>query len=80
MSRKRILILLLVAAVLGGTTVYATWFRRDNALQGSGTVEARDIRVGSKVSGRIDKVLVRLKGGGWAFDEPKQKTFTAKIE
>ena len=29
------------------------------ALQGSGTVEARDIRVGSKVGGRIDKVLVR---------------------
>ena len=59
MSRKHILIVLLVAAVLGATTVYATWFRRDNALQGSGTVEARDIRVGSKVGGRIDKVLVR---------------------
>ncbi len=59
MTRKRILILVLVAVILGGTTVYATWFRRDNALQGSGTVEARDIRVGSKVGGRIDKVLVR---------------------
>jgi HlyD family secretion protein len=59
MTRKRVLILVLVAVVLGGTTVYATWFRRDNALQGSGTVEARDIRVGSKVGGRIDKVLVR---------------------
>jgi HlyD family secretion protein len=59
MNRKRILIILLVAAVLGGTTLYATWFRRDNTLQGSGTVEARDIRVGSKVGGRIDKVLVR---------------------
>jgi len=59
MNRKRILIILLVAAILGGTTVYATWFRRDNTLQGSGTVEARDIRVGSKVAGRIDKVLVR---------------------
>jgi HlyD family secretion protein len=59
MNRKRLLIILLVAAVLGGTAVYATWFRRDNALQGSGTVEARDIRVGSKVGGRIDKVLVR---------------------
>src|SRR5580704_8810666 len=59
MSRKRILIILLVAAILGGTAAYATWFRRDNALQGSGTVEARDIRVGSKVGGRIDKVLVR---------------------
>jgi len=59
MNRKRILIILLVAAILGGTALYATWFRRDNALQGSGTVEARDIRVGSKVGGRIDKVLAR---------------------
>jgi HlyD family secretion protein len=59
MTRKRVLILVLIAVVLGGTTVYATWFRRDNALEGSGTVEARDIRVGSKVGGRIDKVLVR---------------------
>ncbi len=58
MNRKRILVIVLVVIVLGGTTVYATWFRRDNALQGSGTVEARDIRVGSKVGGRIDKVLV----------------------
>src|ERR1700680_1366127 len=59
MTRKRVVLLILVAVVLGGTSVYATWFRRDNALQGSGTVEARDIRVGSKVGGRIDKVLVR---------------------
>jgi multidrug resistance efflux pump len=59
MTRKRVFILILVAVILGGTTVYATWFRRDSALQGSGTVEARDIRVGSKVGGRIDKVLVR---------------------
>src|SRR5208337_4560009 len=59
MRSKRIFILILVVLILGGTTVYATWFRRDSALQGSGTVEARDIRVGSKVGGRIDKVLVR---------------------
>jgi len=59
MTRKRVFILVLVAVILGGTTVYATWFRRESALQGSGTVEARDIRVGSKVGGRIDKVLVR---------------------
>jgi HlyD family secretion protein len=58
MTRKRALILVLVAVIVGGTAVYATWFRRDNVLQGSGTVEARDIRVGSKVGGRIDKVLV----------------------
>lgn len=59
MNRKRVFIIVLAAVVLGGTTVYATWFRRDNALQGSGTVEARDVRVGSKVGGRIDKILVR---------------------
>jgi HlyD family secretion protein len=59
MTRNRILLLVLVAGVLAGTAVYATWFRRDDALQGSGTVEARNIRVGSKVGGRIDKVLVR---------------------
>jgi multidrug resistance efflux pump len=60
MKRKRIAIVVVVlAAIVGGTAVYATWFRRDNGLQGSGTVEARNIRVGSKVGGRIDQVLVR---------------------
>ena len=59
MNRKRILILLAAAAALAATALFAGWFHRDNALQGSGTVEARNIRVGSKVGGRIDKVLVR---------------------
>lgn len=59
MSRKLIFTLIVVAAAVAATAVYATWFRRDHALQGSGTVEARDIRVGSKVGGRIDKILVR---------------------
>jgi HlyD family secretion protein len=59
MTEKRVVALILVAVVLGASAVYATWFRRDTALEGSGTVEARDIRVGSKVGGRIDKVLVR---------------------
>jgi HlyD family secretion protein len=59
MNRKRILILLIAAVALAVTGLYAGWFRRDTALQGSGTVEARNIRVGSKVGGRIDKVLVR---------------------
>src|SRR5258707_306829 len=58
MSRKRILILLAAATVLTATVLYAGWLRRDTALQGSGTVEARNIRVGSKIGGRIDKVLV----------------------
>jgi HlyD family secretion protein len=59
MKKRPIVILIAVAAVVGGTAVYATWFRRDNGLQGSGTVEARNIRVGSKVGGRIDQVLAR---------------------
>ena len=61
MSRKGfvVLILGLVAAVLAATAFSAGWFRRESALQGSGTVEARDVRVGSKIAGRIDKVLVR---------------------
>jgi HlyD family secretion protein len=60
MNRKRILILLAAAAALAATGLYAAgWFHRDTALQGSGTVEARNIRVGSKIGGRIDKVLVR---------------------
>ena len=59
MNRKLILVLVAVAAAVAVTAVYATWFRSDNSLQGSGTVEARNIRVGSEVGGRIDKVLVR---------------------
>src|SRR6266568_5006852 len=59
MTRKRTLIIILIAVIGGATAVYATWFHRDTSLQGSGTVEARDIRVGSKIGGRIDKVLVR---------------------
>lgn len=59
MTRKALWIVLGVAAVLAATAVYAGWFRRDTALYGSGTVEARDVRVGSIVGGRIDQVLVR---------------------
>lgn len=61
MSRKGFIILILglVAAVLAATAISAGWFRHESALQGSGTVEARDVRVGSKIGGRIDQVLVR---------------------
>src|ERR1700687_1782676 len=60
MTRTRILIFLIAAIVLAALVYfYSGWFRHDTALQGSGTVEARDIRVGSKIGGRIDKVLVR---------------------
>jgi len=61
MSRKGFIILIgvLVAAALTAAAFSTGWLRRDSALQGSGTVEARDIRVGSKIGGRIDQVLVR---------------------
>jgi HlyD family secretion protein len=62
MNRKGLVILILAIMMVAGTVLTTRWFerRRDAAtLQGSGTVEARYIRVGSKVGGRIDKVLVR---------------------
>jgi HlyD family secretion protein len=60
MNRKRVIVIVLVVLGIGaGLAFSAGWFRRDSSLQGSGTVEARDIRVGSKVGGRIEKVLVR---------------------
>ena len=59
MNRKRLIVIVLIAAALGVTVYAAGWFRHDSALQGSGTVEAHDVRVGSKIAGRIDKVLVR---------------------
>lgn len=59
MNRKRILVLLILIAVAAVAAYSMGWFHRDTGLTGSGTVEARNIRVGSKVGGRIDKVLVR---------------------
>lgn len=59
MNRK-ILIPVFLAAALIGLAVYSSgMLHRDASLRGSGTVEARNIRVGSKIGGRIDKVLVR---------------------
>jgi len=58
-NRKRLIPVVLVLAIVAAVAIYAAgWFHKDNALQGSGTVEARNIRVGSKVGGRIDQVLV----------------------
>lgn len=59
MTRKRVTFIIVLVVAVAATALYAGWFRRDTALQGSGTVEARNIRVGSEVGGRIDKVLVR---------------------
>jgi multidrug resistance efflux pump len=59
MKRRIIIIVVIVIAALAVTGVYAGWFRKDMSLHGSGTVEARNIRVGSKIGGRISQVLVR---------------------
>ena len=57
MKRKR---LIGIAIVLGlGVAAYVWASSRPQPLVASGTVEARDIRVGSKVGGRIEQVLVR---------------------
>jgi multidrug resistance efflux pump len=52
-------VLVLLAIVIAAGFFFVGWFHHENGLQGSGTVEARNIRVGSEVGGRIDKVLVR---------------------
>ena len=59
MNRKRVMILVALAALAAVAAYSMGWFHRENGLQGSGTVEARNIRVGSKIGGRIDKILVR---------------------
>jgi multidrug resistance efflux pump len=57
MKRKRLIV---IAIVLGlGVAAYVWASSRPQPLVASGTVEARDIRVGSKVGGRIEQVLVR---------------------
>ena len=59
MKRKLLISVVVIAAIAAVGTYSMSWFHRDTALRGSGTVEARNIRVGSKIGGRIDKVLVR---------------------
>ncbi len=60
MTRKRTVWLIGIAAAgLAGLALFFILFHRGEALQGSGTVEARNIRVGSEVGGRILEVRVR---------------------
>ncbi len=59
MKRKLPILVLIVACLVAVAGYSAGWFHHDTTLQSSGTVEARNIRVGSKIGGRIDKVLVR---------------------
>ncbi len=70
MNRRRILLVVAVLLALGG----GLWFllsRRpaDRPLELSGTVEARDVEVGSLLGGRIGKVLVE-EGATIAAGQP----------
>jgi multidrug resistance efflux pump len=59
MNRKLLIPILVLAALIGLAVYSSGMLHRHGSLHGSGTVEARNIRVGSKIGGRIDKVLVR---------------------
>ncbi len=61
MNRKKKLLwsLVLAAAVLSLLAAYLLARGRSGGLEGSGTIEARNIHVGSKVGGRILEVRVR---------------------
>ncbi|HEY1250800.1 MAG TPA: efflux RND transporter periplasmic adaptor subunit [Thermoanaerobaculia bacterium] len=58
--KKKGLLLLLVAAVLlaGGGALYVSKRNRPKPLILSGSIEARDVEVGSLIGGRVSKVLV----------------------
>ena len=59
MTRKRIVIIAVVVIAVGVAATAAFSWMKPKSLQASGTVEARNIHVGSKVGGRIEKVMVK---------------------
>src|SRR5260370_6682038 len=56
MNRK-VLIPIIIAAALAALGA-RSFFKRDNSLTASGTLEARNVSVGSKIGGRITPGLV----------------------
>ncbi len=57
---KRTIIIGLIVLVAGAAYAAHVWFgSKSDALLASGALEARNINVGSKVGGRVEKVLVR---------------------
>ena len=56
--KAKVLIAILILAAIGVVFGARTWLRRDDSVTASGTLEARNITVGSKVGGRITQVLV----------------------
>ncbi|MBV9072992.1 MAG: HlyD family efflux transporter periplasmic adaptor subunit [Acidobacteria bacterium] len=53
---KRWLIIAAIATAALVTLGMRSWFKRDTTLTASGTLEARNVNVGSKVGGRVEKV------------------------
>jgi HlyD family secretion protein len=56
--KKKVFIPILIAVALVSIGARTWWHRGSDALTASGTLEARNISVGSKVGGRVSKVLV----------------------
>src|SRR6202008_4099226 len=56
---KKIAFIVAILVVGGLTAAFAGRGRVDDSLVASGTLEARNITVGSKVGGRISRMLVR---------------------
>ena len=59
MKKRIAIVVVIVAAVAVGVAVWLGAFGQPKELVDSGTVEARNIRVGSKIGGRITEVKVR---------------------
>ena len=59
MKRKQIVIIAAVVVLIAVAAFAAISRMQPKKLQASGTIEARNIHVGSKVGGRIEKVLVK---------------------
>lgn len=59
MKRRKLLVVLALFGVALCVLGFTMTRPSSNALEGSGTVESRNIRVGSKVGGRISEVRVR---------------------
>src|ERR1051325_4269492 len=58
MRHKKKAIIAAVAVLLIGATAFAWKSRNQEGLVVSGTLEARNIEVGSKIGGRVSRVLI----------------------
>jgi HlyD family secretion protein len=57
--KKKVAVIVAVLVVGGFSAAYAWKSRGNNSLVASGTLEARNISIGSKIGGRVSRVLVR---------------------